>query len=214
MVDLKRPLQDFAFVFFGQLFGIAKRLLEPRLVEGAAGILLELQAERRHDVERGVEFRKFLEDLHHAPVILQGMQAGPRQDVAPGFRIAVLRLVHVPENDQMNLVHREKRSGGATTSASTGAVLHSRFAPCAFLTAISSVKFSVMHSSDLSSSHSYFLCRNWFGSWSSWFAIPDQARRSQNSFFTFFPAYSFSRFRWRCSSLSCWASAAFPRPAK
>src|SRR6266446_9654926 len=185
MVDLKRPLQNFVFVFLGEFFGIAERQFEPRLVERAAGIFFQLQTKPRHHVERGVKFRKFLEDLHHAPVIFQGMEAGPWQDVAPAFRVAVLRLVHVPENDQMDLVHRERRSGSAAISASAGAVLHSRFAPCAFLTAISSAKFFVMHSSDLSSSHSCFLCRNWFGSWSSWCAIPDQARRLQNSFFTF-----------------------------
>ena len=107
MIDLKRALQDFIFVFLGKLFGVAKRQFEPRFVEGATGVFFELQAQRRHHVKRGMKFRKFLEDLDHAPVIFKSMQTGPWQDVAPGFRITVLRLVHVPENHQMDLVHRE-----------------------------------------------------------------------------------------------------------
>ena len=65
------------------------------------------------------------------------------QDIAARFWVAILRLVHVPEHNQMDLIHRRLRSGSQAM-----AVLHSRFAPCAFLTAISSAKFSVMHSSD------------------------------------------------------------------
>src|SRR4029453_11422925 len=112
------------------------------------------------------------------------MQAGPRQHIAARFRVAVLRLVHMPKHDEMDSVHRARRSGSAAV-----AVLHSRFAPCAFLTATLSAKYSVMRSSDWLSSLLYFSYRNSFGSWSSWCATPGRARRLENSFFIFSPAY-------------------------
>src|SRR5215467_4739789 len=112
-------------------------------MEGSAGVFFELKAQRRHHVEGGVKLGKILEDLHHAPVVLQGVQAGPRKHVATRFRVAVLRLVHVPEQDQMDLVHR-----GAGSRRAASGVLHSPIAPCAFLTATSSARYSVMPSSD------------------------------------------------------------------
>ncbi len=71
----------------------------------AAGILFELRAQRGHDVKGGMHARKFLEHAYHAPVVLESMQPGPGQHIAAGGRVAVLRLMHMPENDQMNSVH-------------------------------------------------------------------------------------------------------------
>ena len=49
--------------------------------------------------------RKLLEHAHHAPVILERVQPRPRQHVAPARGIAVLRLVHVPEQHEVNFSH-------------------------------------------------------------------------------------------------------------
>ncbi len=96
MIDLKGARENFGFIFAVQLFAGLERQRKPRLIEFAAGVFLELYAQPRHDVERGVKSRRFTKHLHHAPVILQRMQPRPRQDVLPGFRVAILRLVHVP----------------------------------------------------------------------------------------------------------------------
>src|SRR5437667_12330636 len=136
------------------------------------------------------------------------MEARTREDVTARLGHSVLRLVHVTEDDEVDLIHRERSSDGTAL-----AMLHSRFPPCAFLTAILSAKFSVMRSSDSSSSRLFYSCRSSFGSWSSWCAIPDRARRLQNFSCTFFPAYSFLPFRWPCLSESCLALVECPRTA-
>ena len=79
--------------------------LEPRFPKLAAGILLDLRGERRDEIERCMDAGKFAEDLHHAPVIFEGVQARPGKQVLTGGRIAVLRLVHVPENDEIDAAH-------------------------------------------------------------------------------------------------------------
>src|SRR5438128_542000 len=139
----------------------------------------------------------------------RGVKAGPREHVTARLGLSVLRLVHVPEDDEVDLIHRQSCSGDTAA-----VMLHSRFPPCAFLTAILSAKFSVMRSSDSSSSRLFYSCRSSFGSWSSWCAIPDRARRLQNFSCTFFPAYSFLPFRWPCLSESCLALGECQRTAK
>ena len=43
-----------------------------------------LRRQRGHHIERGVHARKFLEHADHAPVVLERVQARPRQHVPPG----------------------------------------------------------------------------------------------------------------------------------
>src|SRR5437879_13873758 len=49
--------------------------------------------------------RELLEHSNHAPIILQRGQPRPRQDILPGGRVAILRLVHVPKQNQMDAIH-------------------------------------------------------------------------------------------------------------
>ena len=107
VIELEAALQDFGFVFGRQLGSGTKRGRKPGLVEFSAGVLLELRAQRRHDVERGMHAGKFLDHANHAPVILERMKARPRKHVAPGRGIAILRLVHVPQHHQVDAVHRD-----------------------------------------------------------------------------------------------------------
>src|SRR6202790_3918998 len=120
MVDLESAGQDFRFVFAIKRFGLLKSEREPGIIEIAAGVLLELHAERRDDVEGGMEIGGIPQEFDHAPVIFERMKAGPRKHVARGFGIAILRLVHVPQNDQVDTVHEARGSGGKGI-----AVLHS-----------------------------------------------------------------------------------------
>src|SRR5258708_30534843 len=87
-----------------------ERKEKPRLFETAAGVLLELHAEGRDNGEGGMEVGKFAEHLDHAPIILEGMQARPGEDIASTFGVAVLRLMHVPQDNQMNPLHSSRLS--------------------------------------------------------------------------------------------------------
>ena len=79
--------------------------LEPRFAELAAGVLLDLRGKRRDEIERRMDAGKFAKDFHHAPVVFEGVQARPGKQVLTGGRIAVLRLMHVPENDEIDAAH-------------------------------------------------------------------------------------------------------------
>src|SRR5712691_741488 len=147
LIQLKRARNDFRFILARQFLGVLERQRKPGLVEIAAGVFLQLHAQGRHDVKSGMKIGKLAEHFHHAPVILQRMQARPGEDVAPALRVAVLRLMHVPQQNQMNALHRLRLS-----RANRATVLHSPFAPCASWTATSSAKFFVTASSDSLSS--------------------------------------------------------------
>ena len=122
-IDLKSAQQHFGFVFVGQVLGGRKSQREPGLIEFSAGVLLKLRGQRRNHVEGGVHSGKFFEHANHAPVILQCMQARPRQDVAAGGGIAILRLVHVPKITRWIRVMR----ASAPESARDG---HARMTSC------------------------------------------------------------------------------------
>ena len=141
VIYLKGTREDLAFILAGELLGILESQIKPGLVEIPAGIFLELQAERRHHVERRVKPREFLKNLDHAPVILERVQSRPWQNVAASLGIAILRLVHVPQNNEINLVHRAHRAGWRSRG-----MLHFAFLSCASWIATSSAKFFVMRS--------------------------------------------------------------------
>ena len=64
---------------------------------------LELHEQRRHQVEGDPDRRELPKQLHHAEIVLERMEAHPRQDVLPRHEILVVRLVHVP--DECDLGH-------------------------------------------------------------------------------------------------------------
>jgi len=110
VIHLECPCDNFGFVLARQFVRIFERQGKPGLFEAATGVLFELHAQRRHDVEGGMEVGEFAEDFDHAPVIFQGMQTRPREHVTPVFGVAVLRLMHVPQHDQMNPLHCSRLS--------------------------------------------------------------------------------------------------------
>src|SRR5262249_6081465 len=190
MVYLERARQYFRFVFARELLGVFECQVEPRFMEDAACVFLELQSKRRHNIEGCVKSRKLLQNFHHTPVVLQGMQARPRQHIPPRFRIAVLRLMHVPQHNQVDPVHRPHRP-----LARLGGVLHSANASCASWIGTSSAKFFVMRSLASSSSRLSFSFLNWSASWNSSCAIWVPGDNWQNSFFASFPAFWHLPFR-------------------
>src|SRR5215472_1140189 len=52
-----------------------------------------------------MEVRHVLHQFHHPVVVLRRMQPCPREHVLPRLRIAVLRLVHMPQHHQMYPIH-------------------------------------------------------------------------------------------------------------
>jgi len=52
-----------------------------------------------------VEIGELAENFDHAPIIFQSVEPRPRQYVASCFRVAVLRLMHVPQDNQMDPLH-------------------------------------------------------------------------------------------------------------
>src|SRR5712672_2060980 len=143
MVELKRASENLRLVFAGEFVGGLKRQREPRLIEFIAGIFFKLYAQCWNHVERGVKVGRFAQHLHHTPVVFQSVQSRPRQNILSGFRIAILRLVHVPQDHQVDAIHRR-----GPCQSESALVLHSAFLTCASWTATSSAKFSVMRSLD------------------------------------------------------------------
>src|SRR5271154_6100993 len=94
VVQLKRTQQDLRLIFTGELRGRTECSRKPRFVELPAGVFLKLRPQRRHDIEGRMNARKFLKHTDHAPIVLERMKTGPRQHIASGRRIAILRLVH------------------------------------------------------------------------------------------------------------------------
>src|SRR5438094_1530348 len=59
VIYLKCASEDLALVLAGKLLCILERQIKPRLMEGAARILFQLQTERWHHIERRVKPREF-----------------------------------------------------------------------------------------------------------------------------------------------------------
>lgn len=65
------------------------------------GKRLDLHQQRRHEVEGHPNRGKLAEHGDHAPVVLDGVQSHPGQDVLTGGEVLVIRLVHVPQQGEL-----------------------------------------------------------------------------------------------------------------
>src|SRR2546429_6616539 len=52
-----------------------------------------------------MEVGELAKQFDHAVVVLEGVQARPRENIAASFWVAVLRLMHVPQHNQMDAIH-------------------------------------------------------------------------------------------------------------
>jgi len=80
---------------------------ELRLARLSAHVGVELVEQGGHEVEGHADLRGLGQELHHPPVVLQGMEADPGQDERAVERIPVRRLVHVPEHGHVRGHGRE-----------------------------------------------------------------------------------------------------------
>jgi len=111
LVDLEGAEEDFRFLLGREGGGGGHGGFEPDLAEFSGSVLFELEAEGGNDIEGGVDGGKLFEELDHAVVILEGVEARPGEDEAASGGVAVLGLVHVPENDEVDGSHGEVASG-------------------------------------------------------------------------------------------------------
>ncbi len=74
-----------------------------------AHVVVDLIEQHRHEIDHRAHARMALEMRRHVGVVLERVQVGPRQREAAAGTIAVIRLVHVPEEDQIE----PRRSHGA-----------------------------------------------------------------------------------------------------
>jgi len=66
------------------------------------GERLELHQQRRDEVERELHLRELAQQRSHPVVVLQAVHPHPRQDVLAGGEVFVIRLVHVPEDGDVD----------------------------------------------------------------------------------------------------------------
>ena len=89
-------------------------------------------------------------NFHHPPVILQCVQPRPRQHVLPGRGVAILRLVHVPEDDEVYSAQSASpgaRMCPALLCAFSIDILHAKLCPTASLASLSLLSYSSSRSS-------------------------------------------------------------------
>src|SRR6516225_2936236 len=95
-IRLKEILQGEAALFEAQVAGGPGRDLEEWVLGGPRDVVLDLGDERGHQVKVLVNLREFIQELDHAIVVLQGMQAYPGKPVLAGDQILIEGLVLMP----------------------------------------------------------------------------------------------------------------------
>ena len=111
LIQLESAEENFRLLLFGQFRGGRHGSVEPDLVELRGGVFLELAAEGGNEIEGGTDAGKLLEKFDHAEIVFEGVEAGPGEQIATGRRVAVLGLVHVPEDDEVDGSHGTVASG-------------------------------------------------------------------------------------------------------
>ncbi len=91
----------------GEISGRALGIFEKEVADPAGGKFFELQQERRGEIKRRAGVGKFVEQEGHIVIGLRGMQPDPGHTGGARDRVRVVRLVHVPEEAELNGFHQE-----------------------------------------------------------------------------------------------------------
>src|SRR5207248_568887 len=83
---------------------------QKRILRRPRDVVLNLRDQRRHKIEVLVNVGKLIQQLHHAVIVFQCMEAYPGQAVFAGHQILVERLVLMPEKDKTQGGHERKFS--------------------------------------------------------------------------------------------------------
>ena len=98
-VSLEKILQGEAALLGSKIFRWLGRYLQKGILRGSRNVVLDLGDQRRNEIESLVDVGKFVEQLDHAEIIFEGMQANPGQTIFARDQVFVKRLMLVPEND-------------------------------------------------------------------------------------------------------------------
>jgi hypothetical protein len=93
----KEPLSNHRALGMAQVRGRLECKIQHFVPCLIARILLQLQHQRRNEVERLMNLRKFARKRGHSKVILRGMQVSPGHHISISNDIFVERLMHVPQ---------------------------------------------------------------------------------------------------------------------
>src|SRR2546422_11553707 len=104
-IGLEKILQSEAALFRSKIFRWLGRYLQKRIVRGSRNVVLDLGDQRRNQVESLMYVGKFVQQLDHAVIIFEGMQANPGQTVFARDQVFVKRLMLMPEDDDAQNRH-------------------------------------------------------------------------------------------------------------
>jgi len=96
-LGVEEVLEDEIDIEVVQFGGRLETQVEEPVARLVGGERFELHQQRRHQIEGHLDAGKLAQQRHHAVVVLQRVQADPRQDVLPRDEVFVVRLVHVPQ---------------------------------------------------------------------------------------------------------------------
>ncbi len=104
-IGIERVLQEQLALLFGQMLGGFEGEGEERVARLAGCILFHLRHHGGHQVERLLHLGEIFEDVHHAVVVFERVHARPGELVLAGSEVFIKRLMHVPQEAQVNLRH-------------------------------------------------------------------------------------------------------------
>ncbi len=104
-MSLKQILQRKPAFLLRQFLCRPARHQQERVLRLSRNVILNLQDQRWHEVECLMHLGKFIQQLHHPVVVLQGMQPRPGQPVLPGHQVFIERLMLMPQDDNSHLRH-------------------------------------------------------------------------------------------------------------
>ena len=104
-IRLKQVLQSKAAFVGGEIFRRLGCHGKKWIVRRPSHVILNLRNQRRDEVESLVNIGKLIQQLDHAVVVFEGVQADPRQTVLTRYQIFVVGLMLVPENNDAQSGH-------------------------------------------------------------------------------------------------------------
>ncbi len=112
-IRLEEMLEQTRFLRRRERFGCRRGQLVPEVVHLIVGQLLELLQQHGRQVERAPELGKLVRQPDHVEVALRRVQPHPRHQRRPADGVDVIRLVHVPEEGDV------ERHGSSPAAAQT-----------------------------------------------------------------------------------------------
>ena len=104
-MDHEEIVQQVVQVVFAEAVGRQPRDAEMRVLLPPIGVGRQLLQEAGDQIDRGVQFGRFLQQHRHAPIVLGPVQADPGHGIFAGYVVGIIRLMLMPEKGQRDFVH-------------------------------------------------------------------------------------------------------------